>query len=81
MGNSSLTPAQNPYMDRNKKLRDLVLWNSQQMSAFTGNGLNILTDMQNKETKVTENPQEIRPTEIIHKHEITVRLDIDHLLN
>ena len=51
------------------------------MSAFTGNGLNILTDMQNKETKVNENPQEIRPTEIIHKHEITVRLDIDHLLN
>jgi hypothetical protein len=51
------------------------------MSVLTGNGLNTMTDIYKYENIVAENPQEVKPNEIIHKHEVTVRIDIDHLLN
>ena len=52
------------------------------MSVITGNGLNVLTDNTKKqENQPVENLQEVKQTEIILRHEITIRLDIDHLLN
>ena len=50
---------------------------------ITGNGLNVLSDKLNekKEISALESTLEAKPTEIIVKHEITIRFDIEHLIN
>ena len=49
MGNSNYIPAQHPQIERNMRLRNMVLKNSQQMSIVTGNGVNMIGDANKKE--------------------------------
>ena len=50
MGNSNYIPAQNPHIERNMRLRNMVLKNSQQMYIVSASGVNMIGDANRKET-------------------------------
>ena len=51
------------------------------MYIVSGSGVNKIGDANRKETQAVDNIQEVTPSEIVVKHEITVKLDIEHFLN